>query len=166
MSSQVEGCVADREAGRLYLGEEDVGIWECDAEPDSAAERTLIARVGDHGLTADVEGLALSYAPGGGGYLLASNQGDISVAVFDRAAPHAYRLTIRGQAGAFAAFVENDGMDVTNERLAPLYPKGLIVVHDGKNNGRQNFMLFAWEDVAGDRLTIDASPSVRSAKRP
>ena len=165
-ASQIEGCVADRETGRLYLGEEDAGIWECGAEPDSKDERVMIAKVGDHGLTADVEGLALYYAQGGGGYLLASNQGDNSIAVFDRAAPHAYKLTIRGKADKFATFAENDGVEVTNERLSSVYPKGLLVVHDGKNNGRQNFKLFGWEDVAGDRLLTDTSLSVRSVKQP
>ena len=165
-ASQIEGCVADRETGRLYLGEEDAGIWECGAEPDSRDDRVMIARVGEHGLTADVEGLALYYARGGGGYLLASNQGDNSIAVFDRASPHAYQLTIRGKTDKFAAFAENDGIEVTNQRLSSLYPQGLLVVHDGKNNGRQNFKLFAWEDVAGGRLTTDTSLSVRDAPKP
>ena len=165
-ASQIEGCVADRETGRLYLGEEDVGIWECAAEPDSTDDRTMIARVGDHGLTADVEGLALYYARDGAGYLLASNQGDNSVSVYDRAAPHAYQFTIRGKADRFTAFAENDGVEVTNERLSPLYPEGLFIVHDGKNNGRQNFKLFGWEQIAGKRLRIDPNLSVRATRKP
>ena len=69
VGSTAEGCVADHELGWIYVGEEDVGIWRYRAEPDSGADRTLIARVGENGLAADVEGLTIYYAAGTEGYL-------------------------------------------------------------------------------------------------
>ena len=84
VGSQAEGIVADRERAKLYVGEETVGIWEYGAEPGDGFERKAVASVGDHGLMADVEGLAIYYAPGGKGYLLASSQGSGTVNVYDR----------------------------------------------------------------------------------
>jgi hypothetical protein len=34
-------------------------------------------------------------------------------------------------------------------------------MQDGENAGRQNFKLFAWEDVAADRLIVDTTVSAR-----
>ena len=83
VGSQVEGCVADNDLGRLYLGEEDVGIWRYGAEPDSGSSRTLVARVGENGLEADVEGLTIYYGSGSKGYLIASSQGNDSFKVYE-----------------------------------------------------------------------------------
>ncbi len=57
VGSTAEGCVADFELGCLYVSEEKVGIWKFGAEPNDGSAGTLIARVGEHGLAADVEGL-------------------------------------------------------------------------------------------------------------
>jgi 3-phytase len=59
---------------------------------------------------------------------------------------------------------DTDGIDVTNERTSDAFPRGVVVVQDGKNDGRQNFKLFAWEDVAGGRLLIDTTPSARAGR--
>src|SRR4051812_38330773 len=57
------------------VAEETVGIWKYGAEPDLGSTRSLAARVGEHGLEADVEGLTIYYASGTKGYLIASSQG-------------------------------------------------------------------------------------------
>ena len=160
VGSQAEGIVADRERAKLYISEETVGIWEYGAEPGDGIERNAVARVGDHGLVADVEGLAIYYAPGGKGYLLASSQGGGTVNVYDRAT-HAYVLTIDPKAGTTDDVAQTDGLDVTNERTSPLFPRGFLVMQDGENAGRQNFKLFAWEDVAASRLIVDTTVSAR-----
>ncbi len=164
VGSQAEGCVADRERGRLYVGEEKAGIWEYGAEPDAGDARTLVARVGEHGLAADVEGLAIYYAPGGKGYLIASSQGNGTFHVYEREAPHAHVLTIDPKAGAIDDVADSDGIDVTNERTSDAFPRGVVVVQDGRNEGRQNFKLFAWEDIAGGRLLIDTTLSARAGR--
>jgi 3-phytase len=162
VGSQAEGIVADRERARLYVGEEKVAIWEYGAEPGDGDDRRAVARVGEHGLTADIEGLTIYYAPAGRGYLLASSQGSSTINVYERSGDHAYVATIDPKAsGAIDDVAETDGIDVTNQPTSPLFPRGLLVVQDGKNDGRQNFKLFAWEDVAGGRLVVDTSSSAR-----
>jgi 3-phytase len=164
VGSQAEGCVADRERGRLYVAEEKVGIWEYGAEPDAGDARTSVAKVGEHGLASDVEGLAIYYAPGGKGYLIASSQGNGTFHVYEREAPHAHVLTIDPKAGSIDDVADTDGIDVTNERTSDAFPRGVVVVQDGKNEGRQNFKFFAWEDVAEGRLLIDTTPSARAGR--
>jgi 3-phytase len=161
VGSQAEGIVADRERARLYVAEEDLGIWEYGAEPGDGAERRAVARVGEHGLTADVEGLALYRAPGGKGYILASSQGSSTINVYERSGEHAYVATIDPKAGATGDVAHTDGLDVTNEPTSPRFPRGLLVLQDGDNNGRQNFKLFDWDDVAGGLLIVDTTPSAR-----
>lgn len=161
VGSQSEGIVADRERARLYVAEEKTGIWEYGAEPDDGADRRAVASVGEHGLTADVEGLALYYAPEGKGYILVSSQGSSTINVYERSADHAYVLTIDPNAGGADDVVHTDGLDVTNERTSPLFPRGLLVLQDGENAGRQNFKLFAWDDVANHRLVVDTTPAPR-----
>lgn len=42
LETQTEGMVADDETGKLYIGEEDAGIWKFDAEPTGSLEGVLI----------------------------------------------------------------------------------------------------------------------------
>jgi 3-phytase len=162
VGSQVEGCVADFDLGSLYVAEEDVGIWKYDAEPDTGSIRTLVAKVGEHGLTADLEGLTIYYAAGSKGYLIASSQGNDSYKVFERDGGNAFVATIDPQPGSISDVGETDGIDVISAPLSARFPKGLFIVQDGKpKDGRQNFQFFAWEDVAGDRLRVDISRPAR-----
>ena len=162
VGSQVEGCVADFDLGHLYVGEEDVGIWKYGAEPDAGATRTLVARVGENGLVADVEGLTIYYASGSKGYLIASSQGNDSYKVYERDGSNAYVATIDPRAGAIPDVGETDGLDVTNLPTSSRFSKGLFVVQDGKpHDGKQNFKFFAWDEIAGDRLRVHPSRPVR-----
>ena len=161
VGSQAEGVVADRERARLYIAEEGVGIWEYGAEPGDGSSRTAVARVGEHGLAADVEGIAIYYAPASGGYLLASSQGSSTVNVYERCGDHSYRLTIDPKPGETDDIAHTDGLDVTNEWTSTRFPHGVLVLQDGENQGRQNFKLIAWEDVATDRLLVNTASSAR-----
>jgi 3-phytase len=148
--------------GNLFIAEEDVGIWKYGAEPDSGDLRTLIARVGEHGLAADVEGLALYKAAAGKGYLLASSQGNSTIQVYERDSSHPFVLTIDPVAATAGDVDETDGLEVTNRRTTSQFPRGLLVLQDGKNRGKnQNFKLFSWEEIAGGRLRIDPDHPVR-----
>ncbi|HXS02107.1 MAG TPA: phytase, partial [Pyrinomonadaceae bacterium] len=42
VGTQLEGCVADDELGYLYVGEEEIGIWKYNAEPDANLERIKV----------------------------------------------------------------------------------------------------------------------------
>ena len=164
LNSLAEGCVADNDLGFVYFSEETVGIWKFDAEPDGSVEGQLVARVGDNGLTADVEGLTIYYAAQGGGYLIASSQGNNTYLVYERAGQNRYLLTVDPKAGQIDDVSDTDGICVTSCPTSTQFTKGLFVVQDGTNaGGNQNFKLYAWEDVAAGRLLIDTACQPREA---
>ncbi|KOV09469.1 phytase, partial [Streptomyces sp. XY511] len=69
--SAVEGCYADETTGKLYLGEEDVGVWVYGAEPTSGTGRTRLDSTGSGGhITADTEGITAA-----GNRIYVSSQG-------------------------------------------------------------------------------------------
>ena len=165
LSSMSEGCVADCELGDLYVSEERAGIWKFAAEPDADTTGRLIARVGEHGLTADVEGLALYYASGGRGYLIASSQGSSTFNVYDRKGANDYVLTIDPEAGGIGDVEHTDGIGVTNCPTSADFAHGLFVAQDGENKPEhQNFKYYRWEDIAGSRLVVDTGWSPRGAE--
>ncbi len=162
VGSTIEGCVADFDLGYLYVSEEAVGIWKYGAEPDAGSRRTPAARVGEHGLKADVEGLTIYYASGSKGYLIASSQGASTFKVYERDGTNAFVQTIDPGGDSSLDVGETDGIDVANVSTSSRFAHGLFVCQDGRQrNGRQNFKFFAWEDIAGNRLLIDTARPVR-----
>jgi 3-phytase len=150
LASQPENCVVDDELGRLYVGEEDVGIWRFDAF-GASTEGTLIASADGIHMVADVEGLAI-YPTAGGGYLIASSQGDNAYAVFDRGGDNRFRHRFRIVGGAVDAASESDGIEVTAAAL-PGYPGGMFIAHDTANESfTGNFKLVSWDDIAAAAL--------------
>ncbi len=163
--AQVEGMVADRELGYLYVGQENVGIWKFQAEPNAEVMGRLIEPVKPDGdvITADVEGLTIYYGQNGSGYLLASSQGDSSYAAFSREGNNDYlgSFVIDDGSGEIDGVEESDGADVTSVALGTQFPNGLLVVHDGSNEPAQvavddgevqnystNFKFLPWDSVA------------------
>jgi len=162
LSSVLEGCVADDELGFLYVGEEAVGIWKFAAEPDGGDRPTRVAKVGEHGLTRDVEGLALYCAAGGKGYLIASSQGSDTFIVYTREGDNRYVLTIDPKEGRIDDVSDTDGIAVTNRPTTAQFPAGFLIVQDGRHrDGNQNFKLYDWRDIAGSRLLVDTEWSPR-----
>lgn len=150
VGSQVEGCVADDEFGRLYIGEETVGIWSYSADPSGGDDRSLVAAVDNSGpLVGEVEGLTIAYGPDGTGYLLASSQGDHGFAVFERSSPHELVLLFAiGSGPVIDGASTTDGIDVTTVSLGPEFPSGLFVAHDSENDGaNQNYKLVPWDAI-------------------
>jgi len=121
-----EGCVADDETGRLYIGEEEGGIWALGAEPDDPAPGAIIVPVTAQGISPDIEGLTILYGADGAGYLIASSQGNGQYKIFDRKAPHAYVTTF-----TIAGANETDGIDIVNLPLGAKFPAGIFVAHNG-----------------------------------
>jgi len=147
-----EGAVADDELGYVYIAEEKSGLWRYDAEPDGSIEGTNIAVVGENGYESDAEGATIYYAPDGGGYIIASSQGNNTFLVYDRLPPHAYVKTF-----ALEGVEETDGVDVTNVNLGPTFPSGLFVCHA---NGKPSIcQVTAYEDLG---LDIDTSYDPRT----
>jgi 3-phytase len=154
LPSQPEGCVADAQSRRLFMGEEAAGVWEASAEPDGDGPRMVIPLSDD--LVADVEGMDIYRRETRDGsatrLLVVSSQGSDSYAVFDL--DDGYNLVAAFSIGAdLAAGIdgvsETDGLAVTSVPL-PGYPRGLLVVQDGRNrmpDAPQNFKLIDWRAI-------------------
>ena len=167
VGSQTEGCVADDSAARFYVGEEAVGIWRYGAEPGDGEVRVQVdtTDAGGH-LAADVEGLALYTARGGGGYLVASSQGADAYVLYERTGANAYVGTFQIVDGpAIDGTTGTDGIEVSNAALGPAFPFGVFVAQDGDNGEEnQNYKLVPWQSIAGaftPPLVIDPSFSPR-----
>ncbi len=152
VDSQPEGCVADDQRQRLFLGEEDVGVWAVDARADGPTELSSVLKVGDV-LHADVEGVGL-YQSGQHDYLVISSQGNDSYVVLDAAPPYAlkgaFRVGINGALGIDGAS-ETDGLEVTSANLGGPWSQGMLVVQDGRKRmpeATQNFKFVPWSEVA------------------
>ena len=144
VGSQAEGCVADDANGRLFIDEEDVGVWSYGAEPGDGDARSSIDTVAKGHLTADAEGIALLDEGNGAGYLIVSSQGSHSYNVYDRAQPHTFRGAFVVGDGAIDGTGETDGLDATAANLGPAFPGGLLAIQDGFNfdgqaKANQNF---------------------------
>jgi 3-phytase len=148
-----EAAVADDETGRIYIGEEDRGVWEVGGEPDDPAPGELVIKLGEHGLASDVEGLAIYYLPGGKGYLIVSNQSRNNFKVYQRTGKHEFAGTFAIQGAR-----DSDGLDVCNAHLGTAFPKGLFACHTGDD--RCPILLTPWDAIAGSiapRLTVDTT---------
>jgi 3-phytase len=152
VDSQPEGCVADDQRQRLFLGEEDVGVWTVDARADQPATLGSVIKVGAQ-LHADVEGIAL-YQSAGHDYLVISSQGNDSYVVLDAQPPYAVRGAFRVGLNAAANIdgaSETDGLEVVSANLGGPWSRGMLVVQDGRKRmpeQAQNFKFVPWTDVA------------------
>lgn len=148
LASQAEGCVADERTHRLYVAEEQAGLWRFDARADGSAAGAKVAAADGRQLTPDAEGLAIAPVGETGGYLVVSSQGDNSYAVY-RLDDETYVGRFRIIEGALGATEETDGIDLMLGNFGPSYPRGLFVAQDGRNEpAAQNFKLVSWGDIA------------------
>lgn len=146
LATQPEGCVVDDRTGRLYVGEENAGIWLFDLDADNF-EPQRFANINGRELVADVEGLALAPQGENGGYLVASSQGDNAYVLYDLMTG-AYVNRFRLVDGAIDGTSETDGIEVILGDFGPAYPEGLMVMQDGANEGgTQNFKLVSWSKI-------------------
>ncbi|MEC9318796.1 MAG: phytase, partial [Pseudomonadota bacterium] len=134
--SQPEGCVVDDKTQRLFVGEEDVGIWLFDAAVNSAEQGELIIKATDVAeIVPDIEGLALAQY-NSETLLFVSSQGSDSYVIFDAEAPytlrHHFRIRTNVELGIDGAS-ETDGLEVTTQSLGKGFEQGALVVQDGRN---------------------------------
>lgn len=152
--SQTEGCVYDARRHLLYVGQEDRGIWQIDPE---SGERRLIESIEQGHLVADVEGLDIY--DGEQRWLIASSQGDDSYVVYELD-PWRYVAKFRivpDYARGIDGVSETDGLAVSTAALTG-YPKGVLVVQDGRNRAPaapQNFKLVDWRQI---EALLNAAP--------
>jgi len=142
--SVCEGAVGDDAGGVVYVAEESRGVWMVGGEPNEPTPGKLVARVGEHGLTSDVEGLTIYDAGGGKGYLLVSSQGSSDFKVYRRGGGHEYVGTFR--VGGAAA---TDGIDVCPAGLGPAFARGLFACHSDRTvHGACPVLLVPWQRIA------------------
>jgi 3-phytase len=167
VGTTAEGMVADDDLQRLYVSEEDVGIWRYGAEPGEGDTRTLVDGVisdGGH-LIPSIKGTAIYYRSDGGGYLIASSEGAGNFSVYDRV-DNAFLGNFEILAGNDVDNVNGqDGIDVMNLPLGEGFPQGMFVSQDhvntdsgNGNGGNQNYKYVPWQVIANDfdfPLTID-----------
>lgn len=147
LSSQSEGCVVDPRTARLYVGQEDVGIWQFDARPAGSTRPVKLAGVDKARLFDDVEGLAIAAdGAGNGGWLVASSQGDNAYALW-RLSDGRFDGRFRVVEGTVGATEETDGIAVHTGDFGPAFPDGVMVIQDGKNRPAQNFKLVGWAKI-------------------
>ncbi|HEX8486521.1 phytase [Sphingomonas sp.] len=147
LATQSEGCVVDPRTARLYVAEEDVGIWRFDAAATGSAVPVKVAGIDGRTLVADVEGVALAPIGASGGWLVVSSQGDNAYALFDLATEK-FSGRFRVGAGTLGATSETDGIAVALGDFGASYPGGLFVAQDGDNLPKaQNFKLVSWASI-------------------
>lgn len=148
LGTQSEGCAADDRTGRLYVAEEDVGLWRFDARADGATSPVKVAAADGRNIVADAEGVAIAPIGAEGGYVIVSSQGDNAYAAY-RLSDDSYVGRFRIVKGAVGSVEETDGIDLMLGDFGPGYPGGLFIAQDGHNDGQaQNFKLLAWRDIA------------------
>ncbi|MDF7774963.1 phytase [Sphingomonas sp. AOB5] len=149
LGTQSEGCVVDERTHRLYVAEEDVGMWRFDARATGSTEAIKLASADGYQIVADTEGVALAeIGPDNGGYLLVSSQGDNAYAVY-RLSDDSYVGRFRIMPGnGLGGTEETDGIELIVGDFGPDYPGGLFIAQDGINPpSAQNFKLVAWDDI-------------------
>lgn len=148
LGTQSEGCAADDRTGRLYVAEEDVGLWRFDARAEGATTPVKVAAADGRNIVADAEGVAIAPIGAEGGYVIVSSQGDNAYAAY-RLSDDSYVGRFRIAKGAVGSVEETDGIDLMLGDFGPGYPGGLFIAQDGHNDGQaQNFKLLAWRDIA------------------
>jgi myo-inositol-hexaphosphate 3-phosphohydrolase len=123
-ASTAEGVLGLDGLGIAYVGEENQGVWRFAAGADGRTLQpggTLVIRVGENGLVADVEGLAYAH-----GHLIVSSQGNSTFKIY-RNETFVHTFTVAAGNGIDQAS-ETDGIEA-NEAL------DLLVVHDHSNDG-------------------------------
>ncbi len=142
LGTQSEGCAVDPASARLYVAEEDVGLWRFDARADGPVEPVKVAAADGKAIVADAEGVAVA-----DGYVVVSSQGDNAYAVY-RLSDEAYVGRFRIAAGTFGSTEETDGIEIAAGDFGPAYPDGIMVAQDGMNATRaQNFKLVRWGEI-------------------
>lgn len=177
VTTQSEGCVCDDENGWFYVAEKGAGILKFPAQPDKEAVATLVDDLSNPDLEADLEGLAMYYSANGGGYLLASSQGNDSYAVYERAGNNEYLgsfsigdLIIDGEI-VIDGTNKTNGIEVMNMPLGQRFPHGVFIAQDAVNIGpdgnpdNQNFKMVSWDKIANlfdPPLDIDTTYNLRN----
>lgn len=151
VGSALASCAADDELGHVYVAEASVAIWRLSADPGAGDEREVVDLVGQS-ITEQVGGLALYDAERGDGYLLAANQQNSSILVYERGDQNSLvgEFNIVGADGTDSV-TEPTGIAVVGDTLNNRFAQGLFATTDATNEdplANNNVKLVHWQDVA------------------
>jgi 3-phytase len=142
----VEGMVVDPNNQKLYVAEEERGLWQLNALPWKETQKTMILKVDKKRLKPDMEGLALREETDGSGYIIVSIQGSNAYAFIDRKQLNLVNV-IQIKDGVVDGVQETDGLDVSSLKT-PAFPNGILIVQDGENgDAPQNFKYINWNHI-------------------
>lgn len=166
--TQPEGCVVDDDNEIIFIGEEQVGMWEYNANPEVPAGKGVLVDSVDKAsggkMDSDVEGIALVYGKTKkDGYIIVSMQGVSAYNVYKRQAPHDFVLRFsignNKQAGVDAV-TNTDGVAAVGTSLGRAFGEGLVVVHDDANEQKEggtdpnaSFKLVSLGDILKGKLS-------------
>lgn len=145
-AGEIEAVAVDDAAGHVYYANERNGLHKWPADPDDVQASTELAHFARHGFSGDREGIAIYPRPGGGGYVIATDQlpGNSRYHFYRRNGTPA--LSVDGALmGTFAGGADStDGIEATSRDLGPEFPDGLFVA---MNSGARNFLFYRWTDI-------------------
>ena len=142
----IEGLVADEYYGKIYIAEENKGLWQVNAEPNLNENRKLVFEV-NKTFKKDFEGLALYQSDMENGVIVISVQGSNGYALLDRKTQTLIRFIKVVDGNGIDGTSDTDGLEVSTISTNR-FKKGFLVVQDGFNdNGFQNFKIIDWDKV-------------------
>ena len=139
--NEAEGCVFDDENSRLLISREGSKGYLKAYESDSL-QMIEVVDSRDGNIIGDPEGVAIYKTSDTEGYIILSSQGGNEFNLYDRKSlDFVSKFKIN-------SVEDTDGLDVTNEAVEGIFPKGFLVVQDGRNlPSNQNFKLVSMEEV-------------------
>jgi len=140
-SSTVEGIKGDSFYQRLYVAEEDKGLWIIDLKSDKF-ERNKVYKTDKKNLIPDLEGMALLDLGSGEGYLFLSVQGNNSYAIFDRKTLKLVAIFQITKDNLIGGVEETDGIEIVNQDNFSYF-----IAQDGINEGHQNFKFVKLDEI-------------------
>ena len=143
----IEGLVSDEYYNKLYVAEENKGLWQINADPNIPEERKMIFNVSKI-FKKDFEGLALYEKSDRQGSIVISVQGSNGYALIDRITLKLKSFIKIVDGPKVDGTSDTDGIEVTNLSTSK-YKKGILVVQDGFNDdGFQNFKIIDWNKIS------------------
>lgn len=142
--STVEGLDVDPYYGRLYVAEEDKGLWALDLNVDEPIRtKKLVLKTDRDTLIPDFEGVALADENNGNGYIFISIQGANAFAILERQTYQFKGLFSIKASPNHGAVEETDGIELSTHPRARLF-----IAQDGHNQPyNQNFKILSLDQI-------------------
>jgi 3-phytase len=149
---QTEGCAFDDRTEHLYLAQERGDLLRYSSVADDEPTAQTIARAGDYGMLADLEGVTLYEQGTDGGYVIVSSQGNNSYVAFSLPElDFAGRFQIAD--GGVDGVSTTDGIAATSTPTEQ-FPAGFFVAQDDMDETspseprkKQNFKVVDWREI-------------------